>query len=200
MSKVVDFYFDIGSPYAYLASTQIEMACKIAEATVNWKPFLLGAVFKASGNQSPMMAYAKVPNKMKYMQRDMFDWAKVYCVRFSMPSNFPINTIKPMRACIAAEEQGKLKELAVALYEALWVDDKKIEDPDVIKAIADDIRLDGDLIIKRIEDDDIKEKLKENTNTAIELGAFGAPTMVYKDHMWWGNDRLTVMAAMVRDM
>ena len=189
MSKTVDFYFDLSSPYAYMASTQIDELCERCGASASWKPFLLGAVFKATGNRAP----ATVIPKGKYMLEDLKEWAAYYGVGFAFPSSFPLNSVKPMRACLAAEEQGKLKEFVRAMYEAYWVNNKKIDEPDIIAEVAKSVGLDGEKLLARIEEQDLKDKLKDNTQAAIDKGAFGTPSMFVDDRMYWGNDRLPLL-------
>lgn len=189
MSKTIDFYFDLSSPYAYLASTRIDKLCEDTGAGAAWKPFLLGAVFKATGNRAP----ATVIPKGKYMFEDLKEWADFYGVDFSFPKHFPLNSVKPMRACLAADEQGKLKDFARAMYKAYWVDGKKVDDPEIIAEVADSVGLDGRKILARIEEQDIKDKLKDNTQTAVDKGAFGTPTFFVDEKMYWGNDRLPLL-------
>lgn len=189
MSKVLDFYFDLASPYAYLASTQVDDVCARNGATARWRPFLLGGVFKATGNEMP----ARIPAKAAYMQRDLQAWSAFYGVPFAFPAHFPINSVKPMRVCLAAEEQGKLRELAEAMYRAYWAEGNPIDDPAVIAEVAADVGLDGEKLLARIEDQDIKNRLKENTEEAVRLGAFGAPFFHLDGQIFWGNDRLPLI-------
>ena len=189
MSKSVDFYFDLTSPYAYLASKKIDGMCESAGAKAVWKPFFLGGVMQATGNKPP----ATLPAKGKYLFQDVNEWAEFYGVPLKFPSKFPLNSIKPMRACLAAEEQGKLREFASAMYDAYWGNGKIIDDPAVIGEIAGSVGLDVQKLFARIEEQEIKDKLKANTDTAVAAGAFGAPTMVVDGRMYWGNDRLPLL-------
>lgn len=195
MSKSVDFYFDLASPYAYMASTKIDEVCERAGAKVNWKPFLLGGVFKATGNEMP----ARIPAKAAYMQKDLRNWADYYKVEFNFPGHFPINSVKPMRACIAAGKEGKLREFARKMYDAYWVHGKKIDDPAVIEEVAADVGLDGKKLLEQIETDEVKDELKKLTGEAIERGAFGAPFMATDRHIFWGNDRLPLLEHVLRN-
>src|SRR5262245_42568223 len=119
MAKRVEFFFDIGSPYSYLAATQMDGLAKQTGAEVRWRPFLLGGVFKSAGNTMP----AAVPNKGRYMLHDLVRWARHYDVPFKMSTRFPQNSLRAMRACTYAAEQGRSRELALALFRAYWVED-----------------------------------------------------------------------------
>lgn len=185
----VDFYFDMGSPYSYLAATQIEKVAAKHGATVAWKPFLLGAVFKATSNSMP----AQVAAKARYMLGDLHRWAEIYGVEFNFPPMFPVNSVKGMRACVAAEEAGKGGPFAVALFRQYWVRGLDPSTPEAIGAAAAEVGLSGDEIVAATETQPIKDKLRANTDRAIELGAFGAPTMVVGEVMLWGNDRLDML-------
>lgn len=189
MSKTVHFYFDLTSPYAYLASKKIDALCEGAGATCVWKPFFLGGVMQATGNKPP----ATLPAKGKYLFQDVSEWAELYGVTLKFPSKFPLNSIKPMRACLAADEQGKLREFANAMYDAYWSDGKIIDDPAIIREIAGAVGLDVEKVFARIEEQEIKDRLKANTDAAVAAGAFGAPTMVVDGRMYWGNDRLVLL-------
>lgn len=185
----VDFYYDFVSPYAYLASTQIEEICKRHGASVRSKPFLLGAVFQATGNSSPITN----PAKAAYMTKDLDRWRAFYGIEGGMPSNFPINTVKSLRAALAADQQGAQVPFAHAMYRAYWVDDRDISDDAVIADVADGVGLDGAAIVAATAAGAIKQQLRDNTEAAVAAGAFGAPCFVYRGELYWGNDRLQLL-------
>jgi 2-hydroxychromene-2-carboxylate isomerase len=184
--KHVDFYFDLSSPYSYLAATQLGPLAARHGATVAWKPMVLAAVFKAADNHMP----AQSPPKAKYMFDDLARWAAKYGVPFVMNARFPMNTIKPERLILAAEPTGRAAELALALFRAMWVEDKDISSADVMRDIAGGLGVDADALLAATDSPAVKDKLRANTDAAIALGCFGAPTMVVGDAIFWGNDRL----------
>ena len=186
MAKHVDFFFDLSSPYSYLAATQIEAIAKKHGATLSWKPMVLAAVFKATGNTMPVSVAAKGP----WMWKDLNRWAKQYGVGFNMTSRFPFNAIKPERLVIAADREGKAGAAALAAFRGLWIDDKDIASDSELRAIASSIGMDPDAAMKAIEEPAIKDQLRANTDEAVKRGAFGAPAIFVGDELFWGNDRL----------
>ncbi len=194
MERSIEFFYDIGSPYSYLAATQIDAVAAAAGASVEWKPFLLGGVFKASGNDMP----ARVPAKARWMLSDLTLWAKRYGVPFVFPLSFPPNTVKAMRACVAARREGQAKAFSLALFRAYWVDGKDPSAKETMSAAAEAAGLRGDAIIAATEDQAIKDELRALTDDAVARGAFGAPTMFVGEQMLWGNDRLELLAEALR--
>lgn len=194
MQKLIEFFWDPTSTYSYLAATQIEQVAKDHGARVQWRPFLLGKVFEATGNKAPVM----VPAKGRYLFKDASLWAKHYGVPFSMPSKFPINSVLACRAVLAAAETGADVALSLAILDAYWVKNQDISDGEVIRQIADDIGLDGAQILVETQNPAVKEALKVNTESAIARGAFGAPTFYVDQQMFFGNDRLQLLAAYLK--
>ncbi|MGM0555250.1 MAG: 2-hydroxychromene-2-carboxylate isomerase [Myxococcota bacterium] len=188
MSDTVEFFFDISSPYSYLAATQVDDLVERTGADVAWKPFLLGGVFKMTGNQMP----AAVRAKASYMLEDLHRWAEYYDVPFVMNSHFPVNSLYAQRALLAARERkpGSLQPFARALFDACWVQDRDISQTSEVAVIADSCGLDGEAILADIQHDRLKDELKSLTSEAVDRGAFGAPTFFVGEQMFWGNDRL----------
>jgi 2-hydroxychromene-2-carboxylate isomerase len=184
--KTVDFYFDLSSPYSYLAATQIDAIATKHGATVAWKPMVLGAVFKATGNVMP----AQVAAKAKWMFSDLDHWSKHYGVPLKFTSHFPLNTIKPERLVIVADGHGKASQLALAAFRALWVDDIDITQEAAMRDLCKAAGLDPDQSLAAIETPPIKDRLRHNTDEAIARGVFGAPAIIVGDQLFWGNDRL----------
>src|SRR5262245_15112910 len=118
MAKMFDFYFDLVSPYSYLAATQIRGLCERTGAEARYKPVLLAAIMQGTGNPPPLSV--AVPPKQRWLLRDVQDWAALYRVPMAFPKTFPFNSLKLQRLLIAAEEQGGLVALTHALYDALW--------------------------------------------------------------------------------
>lgn len=186
MKKKVEFYYDFGSPYSYLASTQIEKICEKYEAGLEWRPFLLGGVFKETGNRAPL----EVPNKKAYMIKDLANWAKHYGVRLNFPDLFPLNSVKPARGAFVAKGKGKIRDYTHKLFGLYWIEGKDLNQDDVLKSAAIEIGMDADWFLQRIGEQDIKDKLRDETAEAVKRGAFGAPTFYIDEKMFWGNDRL----------
>jgi 2-hydroxychromene-2-carboxylate isomerase len=196
MAKNVDFFFDLSSPYSYMAATQIGAIAERNGATLTWKPMVLHAVFQATGNKMPISIAAKGP----WMLRDLERWAKQYGVGFKMTSRFPVNAIKPMRLVLVAAREGKAAPCALAAFRALWIDDRDITAESELRAIATAAGLDPDAALKAIEDPAIKDQLRANTDEAVKRGAFGAPAIFVGDELFWGNDRLHHVETALREI
>jgi len=187
MAQQVEFFFDYGSPFSYLADTQLAALARRSGATVVYRPMLLGAVLKATGNASP----ATVPAKGRYMGVELQRWARHYGVPFAGNKFFPINTMRLMRGAVAAQQVECFAEYHRAIYPAFWVDGENLGELEVIRAVLGKAGLDADRILARIEEPDVKEQLRLNTEEAVRRGVFGAPTFFVGEEMFWGNDRLT---------
>ncbi len=186
MSKSVEFFFDVGSPTVYLAATQLSKIAGRHGATVLWRPFLLGGVFKATGNVSP----ATVPAKSRYMGDDLERFARRYEVPFLFNPFFPVNTLALMRGAVAYQQQGRLDQYIEAIFSAMWVTGKNMNEPTIIAEVLDTIGIEAQEFLVAIAAQDVKDKLKSNTEEAVERGAFGAPTFFVGDEMFFGQDRL----------
>jgi 2-hydroxychromene-2-carboxylate isomerase len=186
MAQQVEFFFDYGSPFSYLADTQLAALERRTGATVVYRPMLLGAVLKETGNASPIT----VPAKGRYMGVELHRWARRYGVPFAANKFFPINTMRLMRGAVAAQHADCFAEYHRAIYPAFWVDSTNLGEPGVIRAVLDKAGLNADLILARIEEPDVKEQLRLNTEEAVRRGVFGAPTFFVGEEMFWGNDRL----------
>jgi 2-hydroxychromene-2-carboxylate isomerase len=188
MTKAVEFFFDVGSPTAYLASTQIQKVASETNATLVYRPMLLGGVFKATGNSSPVT----VPAKGKWMFSDMSLWAKRYDVPLKMNPYFPINTLPLMRGAVAMQLRmpEKFDTYLAAVMKAMWQGKKNMGDPAVIAEVLTQIGIDPAAFMAMISDDEIKAALVKNTEEAVSRGVFGAPTFFVGDQMFFGQDRL----------
>ena len=186
MARTLEFYFDYGSPYSYLADTQVEAIAKRTGAALARKPMLLGGVFKSTGNISP----AEQPLKSKWSAFHMPMWARHYGVPFQRNPFFPINTLALMRGATAAQIDGVFETYHPAMFKAMWVDGRNLNDLKEVVAVLTAAGLDARKIGQRIQDQDVKDRLKETTEGAVARGVFGAPTMFVDDMMFFGNDRL----------
>ena len=189
MSKKVEFYYDFSSPYTYIASTRIEKICVDSDADLVWKPFLLGGVFNEIGSTPAI----EIENKIGYLRQDVERVAKYYNVDFVYPDIFPLNSVRSMRGAFAAAEVGKLVEYNHEMFRAFWTEGADLSKPEILAEAVSKIGIDADWFINRIGEQDIKDKLRDETNIAIKKGVFGAPTMFVDDKMFWGNDRVSFL-------
>lgn len=180
----IEFFFDFVSSASYLAWTQLSRLEAAGE--VEMRPMLLGAVFKETGNTSPV----SVPAKGNWVMADFHRWAKRYGVPLIVPENFPINTIAPMRGAAALIGDPRFPAYVRATYEAIYGRGENISDPEVMRAALKAAGLEAKPILAMMTDEDVKAKLKANTDEAIARGAFGAPTFFVGDEMHFGNDRI----------
>jgi len=189
--REIEFFFDIGSSYSYLAATQMAGVAERTKLPVRWRPFLLGAVFKATGNDLPI----RLPSKAKWMLHDMTLWAHHYGISFRLPSRFPLVTLRTQRALAAAERQdpSTVPAFALALFRAYWAEDRDVTTDEVIGAAAKSAGLDADAIVRAIDAPETKDQLRATTDEAIRRGAFGAPAMFVGDALFWGNDRIPLL-------
>lgn len=194
MKKKVEFYYDLSSPYSYLASRQIEGICEKYDAELEWKPFLLGGVFKETGNRAPL----EVPNKKVFMIKDLEDWARYYGVPFNFPELFPLSSVKPMRGALVAKEEGKIRDYTQKLFALYMIEGKDLSQDDVLKNAVSELAMDPDWFLRRIGEQDIKDELRKKTDEAVRRGAFGAPTIFIGERMFWGNDRLIFVEEYLR--
>lgn len=188
MTKTVEFYFDVGSPAAYLAWTQMPALCAAAGARLEYRPMLLGGVFQATGNQSPM----NIPAKAAYMEEDLLRFARRYGVPFRLNPHFPINTLTLMRLAVGLQlrEPDRMVPYVDAVYRAIWVDGRNMNDPQVVAGVLGEAGFDAGALLPLASDPEVKERLKSITATAVERGVFGAPSFFIDGQMFWGQDRL----------
>jgi len=186
MARTLEFYFDYGSPYSYLADTQVEAIAQRAGATLVRKPMLLGGVFKATGNHSP----AELPQKSAWSGFDMPMWARHYGVPFQRNPFFPVNTLALMRGAAAAQIDGSFERYHRAVFKAMWVEGRNLNDMKEVAVVLTAAGLDAEKFGGRIQDQDVKDRLKATTEEAVARGVFGAPTCFVDKMMFFGNDRL----------
>ena len=191
MSTTVEFFWDAASPYTYLAATQIAGLEQRTGISVVWRPFVLGKVFEATGNRMP----AAVPAKAKHLFKDCQRWARFYEVPFAMPPVFPVHSILAGRLALAADAQGRGAAAALALMQATWGEGRDVARPEVASAALTAIGLNAVALLEATQSQVIKDQLKANTDEAIQRGAFGAPSFFVGPELFWGNDRLPLLAA-----
>ena len=185
MTKSIDFYFDIISPYAYLAYKQLNSLENLKQIKFNYKPILLGGLHKLAGITAP--AFNEF--KMKNMKNDCNLIASKKNIKFQWNDKFPINSLKIMRGYLSVNEEKKNIYLET-FFNAYWRDNINLEDIEEIKNLLRKIDIDINKFFDDLENIEIKEKLKKITNLAFEKEVFGAPTFIVNDKLFWGQDRL----------
>jgi len=188
VTKTVEFYFDVGSPAAYLAWTQMQKVAAENGARLVLKPMLLGGVFQATGNRSP----TEVPAKSKYLKDDLDRYARRYGVPYKQNPFFPINTLTLMRGATGLQmrSEERLVPYVDAVYRAIWVDGKNMGDPAVVGAVLQSAGFDPAELLALAADPEVKDRLKAVTQDAVARGVFGAPSFFIDGQMYWGQDRL----------
>lgn len=177
MGKKVEFFFDVVSPYSYVAAVQVSRSPLLKDA--EWRPFLLGGVFKATGNHPPI----SLPAKGQYMAQDLERLFAYYDMPYQFPSAFPASSLTAMRALCAADA-AQVQTLALRLFAAYWGENRNISENEVLLDIL------GADLLARATEDGVKERLKANTEEAVQRGAFGAPTIFIDKQMYFGEDRV----------
>lgn len=190
MTTKVEFFWDAGSPYTYLALTQLDGLIQRTGATVEMIPFLLGGVFKAAANTMP----AAVPAKAVYSMHDLARWRDHYRVPMKIPGMdevpFPLNTLAAMRVAVAAKMAGKGDEYCRAVFAAYWGDGRDITQPAELEKVITSVGLDPKSMLEASSSSAVKDQLRANTDNAVQRGAFGAPAIFVGEELYWGNDRL----------
>jgi len=188
MTNPIDFYFDFSSPYGYFAAAKIDTLAARYARRVNWRPLLLGAVFKVNGQQ-PLPT---IPLKGSYAKHDMLRSARWFGLPFKIPTKFPIGTIAPCRAFYWVQDQDDTlaKKFALALYHAYFAEDRDISNPEVTGNVAAKLGIDKAALTAALNDTAVKERTKNEVDAAIERGVFGSPYMVIDGEPFWGADRL----------
>ncbi|MCQ6260024.1 2-hydroxychromene-2-carboxylate isomerase [Pseudomonas sp. Q11] len=188
MRKSVEFFFDLGSPTTYLAYTQLPPLCAQTNSQLIYRPMLLGGVFKATGNASPVTVPAKGP----YLLKDLNRFANRYGVDFKLNPHFPINTLLLMRAVTGMQlhHPERFEAFIDCLFRALWVDGRNLNDPATVAEVLNQGHFDPGYVLALTSNEQVKEALKITTEEAIKRGVFGAPSMFVGDELFFGQDRL----------
>ena len=186
--KSVEFYFDLGSPYSYLAYYRLLQMAEQQEIQVVYKPILLGGVFKATGNRSPI----EVPVKGVYSILDMQRWAEYYQIQMQMNPHFPMNTLTLMRILTGVQllHLEKFEQVLKLLFDAMFGTPQNLNEPTVLAEVLKPSGFSVEDIMSMVQSEVVKQKLITETEQAIQRGIFGAPTFFVGDEMYWGQDRL----------
>lgn len=186
--KSVEFYFDLGSPYSYLAYYRLLQMAERQEIQIVYKPILLGGVFKATGNRSPI----EIPVKGAYSILDMQRWAEYYQIPMQMNPHFPMNTLTLMRILTGVQllHLEKFEQVLKLLFDAMFGTPQNLNEPTVLAEVLKPSGFSVEDIMSMVQSDVVKQKLITETEQAILRGIFGAPTFFVGDEMYWGQDRL----------
>jgi len=187
----VEFHFDFGSPNTYMSHRVIPGIEQRTGATFVYVPVLLGGVFKATNNKSPMEWNKGVLNKSEYGQIEMQRFIRRHGLTdYRMNEHFPINTVMIMRGALVAERDGFFADYVEAVYQSMWEKSMNMGDPAVVMSELKAAGLDADAIAEGIQDPAIKQKLIDNTAASVARGAFGSPTFFVGDEIFFGKDKL----------
>ena len=198
MSTNPQFLFDFGSPNAFLSHEAIPAIEKRAGVKFEYVPVLLGGIFKATNNKSPAETLAGVKNKREFHALETERFIKRFGVKpYVWNPFFPVNTLNLMRAAVAAQLEGVFEKYIEAAFHHMWVEPKKMDDPEIAAKAFASSGLDAPKLLARSQDADVKAKLIENTQSAVERGAFGSPTFFVGKEMFFGKEQLREVEEMV---
>ena len=198
MAQNPQFMFDFGSPNAFLSHEAIPAIENRTGVKFEYVPILLGGIFKATNNKSPAETLAGVKNKPEFMRIETERFIKRFKVKpYVWNPFFPVNTLNLMRAAVAAQFEGVFEKYVEAAFHHMWVEPKKMDDPEVAAMALTSSGLDGAKLLARAQEADVKAKLIENTQKAVERGAFGSPTFFVGDEIFFGKEQLRDVEEMV---
>jgi len=192
------FLFDFGSPNAFLSHEAIPAIEKRTGVKFEYVPVLLGGIFKATNNRSPAESLAGIKNKPEFQMVETERFVRRFAVKPYTPNPFfPVNTLNLMRAAVAAQFEGVFEKYVEAAFHHMWVEPKKMDDPEVaLKALAGS-GLDAAKLLARAQEPEVNAKLIENTQAAVERGAFGSPTFFVGKEMFFGKEQLREVEELV---
>ena len=190
--------FDFGSPNAFLSHQAIPAIEKRTSVKFEYVPVLLGGIFKATNNKSPAESLAGIKNKPEFHALETERFVKRFHVKpYTWNPFFPVNTLNLMRAAIAAQLDGVFEQYIDAVFHHMWVEPKKMDDPEIALKALTSSGLDAAKLLTRAGDAEVKAKLIENTQSAVERGAFGSPTFFVGNEMFFGKEQLRDVEEMV---
>jgi 2-hydroxychromene-2-carboxylate isomerase len=185
-NQKIDFYFDISSPYSYLAHTQIRKYEKETGEKINYMPIFLGGLHRLADITAPGLN----PLKGKYLIKDLKLFADKYKIKYQFNRYFPIKTIQIMRGAIVAGQNDYFQNYIDKFFIAAWVDSLNLNDEKIFEKFLKNMDINYSDFTQKLSDPKIKDELKDRTDTAFKKGIFGAPTFVVNGKMFWGQDRL----------
>jgi 2-hydroxychromene-2-carboxylate isomerase len=192
-----EFFYDLSSPWTYVAFNNVQPILKETGAEVTWRPFLVGGVFNAVNPAVYEARSQPMDPKIAHNYRWLHEWARLAELPLTFPTeHHPVKSVLAMRACCALEnDQSNLKRFSQAAFDAYFARGENIDDPAVLSAIATGCGLDGDALIAGTAEQTIKDQLRANTEEAIARGAYGSPTMLINESLYFGNDQLPLVRA-----
>lgn len=196
--KTAEFLFDFGSPNSWCAHKVIPAIEQRTSAQFTYTPVLLGGLFKLTGNQAPMLAFAGIPNKIAYEQLELRRFLAKHQLPFQFNPNFPVNTLLIMRMATAADIDGALMPYVDAVFRFMWETPRKMDDPAIVAQSLTEAGLDADRLAARAQEADVKAKLMANTEAAAKRGVFGSPTFFVGDEMFFGKNTLRDVEELLR--
>ena len=191
-----EFYFDISSPWTYLAFSRIEKIAEKCGVDIDWKPILVGGVFNSVNETVYEQRANPHPVKGRYYVKDLQDWAQFCGIEIGAPPVFPVRAVNLMRAALVALDAGCLSDFSRSAFHAYWGELRDVSQPEELAQICTGVGLDPNYVAEKINSDDIKGRLRANTEELIARGGFGSPTMfINGSDMYFGNDRLPLVEA-----
>jgi 2-hydroxychromene-2-carboxylate isomerase len=198
LSQDPEFLFDVGSPNAFLSHEAIPAIEQRMGVKFIYVPILLGGIFKATNNKSPAETLAGVKNKPEFMELETQRFLRRFRVKpYVFNPFFPVNTLNLMRAAVAAQFEGVFEAYVEAAFHHMWVEPKKMDDPEVAVKALNSSGLDGAKLFARAQEPDVKAKLVANTQSAVERGAFGSPSFFVGKELFFGKEQLREVEEMV---
>lgn len=193
-----EFHFDFGSPNAYLSHRVIPAIEERTGVKIDYVPVLIGGLFKATNNVSPAVSMNGIKNKPEYAQLETQRFLKKHNINdYNFNPHFPVNTLTIMRAAIAAQNEGVFEKYVEVVYHNMWSEPKKMDDPEIILSVLNDNGLDGEGLLAKTQDPEVKAKLMANTESSVNRGNFGSPSFFVDDEMFFGKNTLPDFEAMI---
>ena len=191
-----EFYFDISSPWTYLAFSRVENIAEKCGVDIDWKPILVGGVFNSVNETVYEQRANPHPIKGRYYIKDLQDWAQFCRIEIGAPPVFPVRAVNLMRAALVALDAGCLPDFSRSAFHAYWGELRDVSQPEELAQICTGVGLDPNDVVEKINSDDIKGRLRTNTEELVARGGFGSPTMfINGSDMYFGNDRLPLVEA-----
>ena len=195
---MVDFFFDVSSPWTYLAFRNIQPMAQELNVAINWRPVLVGGIFNTVNQRMYASREDSTSPRNRYVLKDLQDCARQTGIAIVFPPKvFPVNSVKAMRGCIwlarDAKNQSQYLAFVEAAFAAYFTRQEDISQDAVLVSICSQTGVDADAFMAGITQPDIKQALKANTDEAIQRGAFGVPSFFVGDDMYFGNDRLDLL-------
>lgn len=189
MTDSVEYFFDFSSPNAYFSTIQIQNLSREMDVDIVWKPIFLGGLLRDLNTTAPAFQ-----NELKrsYLRKDLQRWSKKYQIPFSMPDEFPIMTVRPLRGVLHVMNRRpeSLTPYINAVFTAYWVDNRDISERNVLEDIVESLELETESFFEDVQSEEIKQELKNRNDRAKERGVFGVPTFIVGGELFWGKDRL----------